>query len=124
MTPEEILALDDLTKEPITIPEWGNEMFLVRTMTAGERDAFEQREQERREKTRGLSGLRARLVVETLERADGTRVFNPTQADALSRKSGRILGRIFDVAVKLNGMNKADIEELAKNSETAPDGAG
>src|SRR3990167_7949797 len=92
MTPEEILALDDLTKEPITIPEWGNEMFLVRTMTAGERDAFEQREQERREKTRGLSGLRARLVVETLERADGTRVFNPTQADALSGSPGASSG--------------------------------
>lgn len=124
MNADEILGLDDLVKESIVVPEWGNKTFIVRTMTAAERDQFEQREQERRERTGSLAGLRARLIIETLENEDGSRVFGRQHADQLARKSAKILGRIFDVSARLNGMTKQDVDALVKNSETDLDAAG
>lgn len=101
----------------------GQEVF-VRAFGGTERDRFEAKTLEL-EKTGGytarLVGLRARLLAATLCTADGVLIF-----DAGSQEDLEALGAItveeveplFDAATRLNKLTKADVDELAGNSET------
>jgi hypothetical protein len=114
---DEILALDDLPRERVAVPEWGGEVF-IRTMRGDERDEFEGMEalfRKGKETTKGMRGFRARLVVFTACCESGELMFKPEQSAALGQKSSSIVSRLFDVAAKLNGFTNADVEELEKN---------
>ena len=115
----DILALDDLPREKITVPEWGGDVF-IRTMRGDERDEFEGAESLFRKSVpkgtpQAMRGFRARLLVFTVCDESGTLLFKPEQAAALGQKSSAIVSRLFDVAAKLNGFTQADVEELEKN---------
>lgn len=117
---DEILALDDLPREMVSVPEWGGDVY-VRTMRGDERDEFEGAEAlYRRGKSKGspqmMRGFRARLLVFTVCNEAGQLLFKPEQAASLGGKSSAIVSRLFDVAAKLNGFTNADVEELEKNS--------
>lgn len=112
-----ILAAQDLPHEDVNVPEWGG-VVRVRTMTGVERDAFESESVGKMADgtvQARLDNVRARLCSRCLIDEQGNRLFTDDEVDALSKKSGRALGRVFDVAAKLNGLNKADVEELAGN---------
>ena len=47
--------------------------------------------------------------------ARGERLFDESQVDELGGKSGQVLDRVFDKAQRLNGITKADVDELAGN---------
>lgn len=107
----DILAVQDLKKEAVAVPEWGGDVF-IRTMTGLERDQFEQSlsiDGQRR-----LENLRARLLVKTLVDEHGVRLFDDADAEALGGKSAAALDRCFDVAQRLNGLGPAQ-EAIAKN---------
>lgn len=116
---DEILALDDLPREKVSVPEWGGDVY-IRTMRGDERDEFEGIEAQFR-KTKGkgspqaMRGFRARLLVYTVCNEGGELLFKPEQAAALGGKSSAIVSRLFDVAAKLNGFTSEDVEELEKN---------
>ena len=42
-------------------------------------------------------------------------VFTDDQAEALGKKSAKVLARLYNVAAKLNGLSKEDVEELRGN---------
>ena len=114
-----ILAANDQPLEQVELPEWGITAF-VRTMRAGERDAWEQEmigkgEGERRE------NLRASLVARCLVDSSGQRVFADADVVALSAKAAGPVDRAFAVATRLNGLSQNDVEELEKNLPDAPD---
>lgn len=115
---DDILAIDDLERVKLHIPEWKRDVW-IRTMTADERDQFENE----RAKARGpneesnVAGFRASLAALTVCDESGNRIFSSEHVARLGAKSGRALGRIFNVAAKINGMLKEDIEELTKKSE-------
>lgn len=113
---EAILACDDLPQVKVTIPEWGGTVF-VRTMTAGQRDRFEQSVTD----SPGVD-FRARLAVLTVCDEDGKLLFSESDVALLTLRSARALSRIFSVAVKLNGITSDDVEELEKNSKAALSG--
>ena len=110
---ETILAAADLPREMVTVPEWGG-MVYVRTMTGGERDAWELSLTDGEK--RNLSNVRARLAVLVMVDEFGARLFRDDQADALGEKSAAALDRIFDVAIRLNKLSQQDVEDLEKNS--------
>lgn len=114
LTKETILAADDLPRQEVLVPEWGGSVW-VRTMTAGERDAWE---------LSGMKGdtfrrenIRARLAVVTVTDEQGALLFGETDIDALGKKSAAALDRVMGVAMKLNGLSKDDVEDLVGNSE-------
>src|SRR4051794_20112140 len=115
LTKDQILSASDLPTEPVQVPEWGGCVYL-RTMSGTERDSFEQGIVDARKSGTELVNIRARLAVKTVCDQSGTRLFTDDDADALGKKSGKALDRIFEVAQRLNGIGEKDVEELEGNS--------
>lgn len=106
---EQILAADDLKREPLDIPEWGLTVY-VRTMSGAERDNFEQFMQ-----GQAKQHIRARLAVLTLCDKDGKPQFDDGDIAALSDKSSVALDRIMTTALRVNAMTNGEFEEMEKN---------
>lgn len=115
-----ILAAQDLTRELVAVPEWGGHVY-IRSLTGAERDKFEAdiSGTKRGSTDLNLANLRARLVALTLVDSEGKRMFRgPGDVEQLGSKSSIALMRCFEKARELSGMTQAEVEELAKNSET------
>jgi len=121
---EAILGIDDLHIETVHVPEW-NGSVRVRTLTAKERDDFEQSLLEKRgrgkNQTREMTflNMRSKLVVRCLMHpTENSRLFRDDQAEQLGRKSGAAVDRLYDVAARLAGISEEDVDELVGNSES------
>lgn len=110
-----ILDLPDLTSEEVEVPEWGFRLR-VRSLTGTERDAFEASLLQTRGKDReiNLRNMRAKLVAQSVRKADDSRVFSDTQVEALGRKNAAALQRVFRVAQRLSGLAEDEVEELTR----------
>ncbi len=110
-----ILDLPDLTSEEVEVPEWGFRLR-VRSLTGTERDAFEASLLQTRGKDReiNLRNMRAKLVVQSVRKADDSRVFSDAQVEALGRKNAAALQRVFRVAQRLSGLAEDEVEELTR----------
>jgi hypothetical protein len=124
LTKDQILKATDLPVERINVEEW-NGSVIVRTISAAERDEFEQNMSEQRGKRRevNLTNIRAKLCALCMVDEAGQRLFTDAEVAALGQKSGKALDKVFGVAQRINGFTRQDVEELAKNSETAPSDA-
>jgi hypothetical protein len=126
LTREQILSADDLVTEVVKVPEWGGSVN-VRTLTAHERDVFEESllktKGRGRNQTRDvqLADARAKLCAITILDGDGKQLFNQTDIAELGKKSAGALNRVYDVAARLSGLSSEDMDDLVGNSETAPD---
>lgn len=122
LTRDAILKAEDLPTEDVAAPEWGGTVR-VRTMRGDERDRYDQECSDSRKASKDAgqgdheANVRARLAAWAIVDADGNRIFTTADVEALGQKSSKVLDRIVDVAVRLNGVGKAEIEDLAKNSE-------
>lgn len=117
LTRDVILAAVDLKTETVPVPEWGGDVE-VRGLTGAERDAFEQSLYVDNKFT--ASNIRARLVAFCVCDEKGERVFSDKDAEALGRKSGLALDRVYDVAQRLSGIGKKELEEARKKSPPDP----
>lgn len=116
LTRDQILESQDIQEEIVEVPEWGGSVK-VRGMTGIERDQFESSIMKGKGKNIQLNwtNIRAKLVVNTVINGDGSRLFTDGDIAALGKKSASALDRVFDVAQRLSGITKEDVEELAKN---------
>jgi hypothetical protein len=114
LTKDQILSTNDLTKELVEVPEWGGAVY-VRTMTGAERDSFEAQILGDDYKERNYRNVRATLCSLTIVDEDGKRLFSDAEVTKLGAKSAAAIDRIFNVAQRLNGLSKDDVEDLAKN---------
>lgn len=121
LSKEDILGTPCAKVEKVYIPEWGGEVF-IRVMKSAERDAFEAAALDRKGASK-MANIRARLAAIVLADENGARLFTDADAPALGEKFAPALDRIFEAASKLNRLSKEDVEELEKNSESAPQGA-
>ena len=120
-----ILGADDLETEEVEVPEWKGTVR-VRSLTGKERDRFEAGTLGDRAKGNGamnLVNLRARLVVEACVNEKGEQLFEASDVEKVGDKNAAALCRVFDVAKRLAGISDDDVEELAKNSLSGPDGS-
>lgn len=116
---ESILGAEDLPREKVLTPEWGAGTFVyVGTMSGAERDSFEQTilEDKKADGKAKLVNVRAKLAVRVVQDEQGQRLFTDDDAEALGRKSAKVLDRIFDVGQRLNGIGAKDVKELEGNS--------
>lgn len=106
---ETILAADDLKKEAVNVLEW-NATLYVRTMKAREREQFEAS----CGNGKTLQDIRQKLIIFTVCDESGNLLFNIDDIEALSKKSGAALDRLFSASIALNKIRNEDIEELKK----------
>lgn len=116
LTREAILTKRPVRMQAVEIPEWGGTVH-VRVLTGRERDAWEE---ECANAKGSLANIRARLAVRVCCDDQGNALFKPADAADLGQQDGAALARIFDVAIKINRMTKADIDELVGNSGSGP----
>jgi hypothetical protein len=110
-----ILAAEDLPRVPVEVPEWGGTVY-VRTITGEERDVFEvfwHNNKDRR-------NVRAYLAMLSCVDETGAEIFKSTDLDAIGKKNGRALDRIFEVSMRLSRLGPQAVEELQGNSEASP----
>lgn len=120
----DILKTDDIKRELVPVPEWGGSVY-VKTMTGPERDQFELSCITGKGKNRRMSfeNVRATAAAFTICDEKGNRLFQANEVIELGRKSGNALGRVWEVASRLNGLTQEDVEELAGNSGDGPSDA-
>ena len=124
LTKDQIFGADDLKREVVKVPEWGGEVW-VGVMTGQQRDAMESGQYRLQKSGDPMANMRSRMAVYTVTNEDGSPMFTESDIPKLAAKSGIALGRIFEVATRLNGMSKEAVDELVGNSESAPnDGSG
>lgn len=108
-----------IEREKVYIKELGG-VLIVQAMTGAERDRWERSIVTNAKGKRGIEinteNIRARLAVKCLVDEAGVRLFKDEDAEALGALSAAVLGRVYNVAQRLNGLSDGDIDELKKSS--------
>lgn len=115
---DQILKAMDLPFRDVDVPEWGGSVR-VSTMTAADRDSFEQSIYETGPDGKPIlkhENFRAKLLSRALVSETGERLFGEDELDvsALGAKSAKIIQMLFDIAQELNGTSRAAQEALEK----------
>jgi len=112
---DQILTAEDLPYRDVEVPEWGGTVR-VRTMSGGERDAFEAslyiREGE--EMIYKREHFRAKLLARCIVDDKGARLFSDKEIEALSGKSSKALNRLFDAAQEINAISREEQDAIKK----------
>lgn len=120
---EDILGFNDLKREEVKIPEWGDGTIHVRVMSGAEKDWWESANFDEAGEMlpvrQRLANMRARMAVLTVCDAEGTSLFTLADVDTLTRKCAPALDRIWEVATRLNRVSPAE-EEALKNGFASP----
>lgn len=119
LSKDQILQVSDLPEEEVDVPEWGGKV-LIRGLTGAERDAFEESVMVTRGNSRELNlrNFRAKLVARSIvDPNTKERMFSDTEIHLLGQKSARALQRVFEAALRLNGMTEQSVNELTKSAE-------
>ena len=123
LTREQILQADDIKIEKVNIPEWPDDCIYVKGLTGKEKDAWEISQMEfvegKTKPTIIYDNMRAKLCARTICDEKGKLLFKESDIEALGDKSGSALSTIFDIAQRLSGITKDDVEKLVKNSKSA-----
>lgn len=114
---QQIIGSKDLKTERVPVPEWGGDV-IVRQITAADRDRFEGSIYvgEGAARRTNSENLRARLCSLCLVDENNERLFTDAEAAELGKKNADVLDRLFDIAQRLNGMNKKEAEAAKKDS--------
>lgn len=115
-----ILQAQDFKTVELDVPEWGDTIRL-RMLSAAERFAVND--------AAAASGkfdpavFQTTLIECTAIDEAGVRLFQPGDAVALSGKSASAIGRVYEAAAKLNGLNGAAVDNAEKNLPADPSAA-
>ena len=122
LTRDQILKAEDIEEKYVEVPEWGGKV-LVRGLTGKERDAYEKSLVEGKGKNKqiNMDNARAKLVAITVVDENRKPIFTKDDIEALGKKSGRALSRVWVAATELSGIGEEELEELTKNSESIPE---
>ncbi|CAB4153270.1 hypothetical protein UFOVP605_57 [uncultured Caudovirales phage] len=113
LTREQILAVVDLPKIEVEVPEWGGTV-LVSTMSGTARDRFESSLLDATGNVNAI-GLRAKMAAACIVDEHGTPMFSPGDIEALSLKSAAALNRVVNAARSLNGLGDDGVNEAKKD---------
>lgn len=119
LTRDQILTADDLQTKDVYVSQWGGSVR-VRTMTAGERDIFEQMIFSGKDKAERRDNVRAAMLALTIVDDQGKRLFSEDHVKRLAGKSAAAVDKVFTEVQRLNAMSDEDVEAIAKNSEGTP----
>jgi len=116
-----ILSAVHLKTESVDVPEWGDGVtVLVSEMSGLSRDVFYAKKEAVAKPP--ISESQASLLLATVVDETGALVLDESDVASLRAQSSVAMDRIVAVAVKLNGMAPAAVEDAVKNSAAAPSG--
>lgn len=115
---DDILRVTDIKREMVDMAPfgWGGAVY-VSGQTGKQRADFESfiakavTDNAQENATR----FRAKLLVSCITDSDGNRLFREEDIDVLNEKSAGALDHLYEVAQRLSGFRKADIDEMTKN---------
>jgi hypothetical protein len=119
----DLLTLEQLEQKQALpyedVPAWGA-TARIRAMDGPTQDAWDRRLMSAKDKGTGdydHTGLRAYLVALCLSDGNGERLFADADkgAEIIGRRDAKTIDQLHEVAVKLNGIGRAQLEERAKN---------
>lgn len=118
-----ILGAVDQKIEPVEVPEWGGVVY-VRSLNGTERDAYEaamvRLGVDGKPKEVRLQNMRARLCALSICDTEGKRLFAEADVETLGKKNAAALQRVFNVAQRLSGLTKRDVDELLDGLKKGP----
>lgn len=119
---QDILQARDVVKEMLEVPEWGGTIY-IRSISAAERGLIEEGAARFKE-SKGKNDTFARtftvkMVSMSVCDENGQRLFEDKDIALLQQKNAAVISRIAEVAQRLSGFSKQDLEELEKNSPEA-----
>jgi hypothetical protein len=113
LTKDQILSAADLPKSELEVPEWGGSVN-VRTLTAAEREKWEERVQSSKAVNPEFN-VRGSLLALCIVDNEGKQLFSIVEIPALAKKSAAATDRVFDECCRLNRIGADKIEEAKKN---------
>ena len=121
LSKDEILGMDDIPTEEVTVPEWKHRKVLVCGLTAAGKNAYEASLVEIKGTSRKvrLDNATAKLLVRTVVNRQRQPLFTESDIERLGTKSAAALERLAAVAMRLSAMRQEDVEALVKNSDAA-----
>lgn len=115
-----ILKANDIESQIVPVPEWDGEVKIY-GLTCGEKDQFESSlvsvDVQTGKRSITMKDATARLCVMCIRDEEGKRIFDESDVVQLAKKSGKAIQRVYEVAEKLSGLAKGEVEEMVKNSE-------
>lgn len=124
LSKDEILGMDDIPMEEVTVPEWKGRTVLVCGLTAAGKNAYQASLLEIKGSSRRvrMENALAKLLVLTIVNRQRQRLFTESDIERLGTKSAAALERLATVANRLSGMDEKENAELLKNSDAAQSG--
>lgn len=128
-----ILAAQDLEFEDIDVPEWGGtvrvyalsvtqreELFLLMIDASESIRASSKRKDEDGELSikldiSRLARSKAQVVIWCVADADGKRLFQQSDLDAIGLKSGDVIERLYNRVMAISGTNDLALGDISKN---------
>lgn len=117
LTKEQILTAGRARKvERVPVPELGGDVC-VRGLTGTDRDAFEASlfNGEGEERKFSAENVRAKLLVRCIVDEEGKRLFGDDEHQVLGDCGADALDALYDVAQRLSGIARKDLERAVKN---------
>jgi hypothetical protein len=114
----------DRAKVDVPVPELGTgKVIPIWGMTPRERSEFEDRQTRlsKAQRDKQKTQIRERILVECCRNDDGVQLFTLQQIEQLGKRRGDVVERLVNVALELSGFTSKDLEDIAKNSDAAPD---
>ncbi|MGA5605918.1 hypothetical protein ACPCUF_33715 [Streptomyces griseoincarnatus] len=126
LSKEQITSADDRKWEDVPVPEWGGTVRLV-GMSGTERNAYQSSlvvlGPNGKPQRMNMSDQLAKLVGKCLVDENFERLFSDKEIKALGAKNGAVLERLGQIAQRLSGLRKEDVEAAEGKSEPTPSDA-
>lgn len=110
---EAIFAAKDSNMEKVEVPEWNTTLY-IKSMTGVFRDEFEAKVGKGKDGLYSIPNYRSYILVNTICDAEGTLVFNEDEIGSLGNMSAKVISELFDIATRLSGITKAEVDKLEK----------
>jgi len=104
-----------MPREPLVVPELGDEPLYISKLSAAGRDKFEQMVTGGKTGSVNLNNIRARFCTLVCVDEKGTPLFEEADAEWLGELDTSIVQKIVDKGFAINGINTDAVEEAAKN---------
>ncbi|MFB7225241.1 hypothetical protein [Streptomyces sp. NPDC056227] len=126
LSKEQITAADDRQWEDVDVPEWGGTVRVL-GMSGTDRNAYQASlvvlGSNGNVQRMNMTDQLAKLVAKSVVGENFERLFSDNEVKELGKKNGAVLERIGQVAQRLSGLRKEDVEAKAGNSEAPQSGA-
>lgn len=114
-------AAPDLKHIDVDVPEWGGTVRLAE-LSSRDRSIIEAttigvKGQAVQIRIEAFKTLRERVVAAAMVDDQGIRLYKDTELDALGKKSGQVVERLFDIVQDLSGMTPKAAQDAEGNSE-------